>query len=195
MRAAPLYRGSVAKYLITGDAGSGKSTVAQALAERGYRAHDTDDLPEVTRLEDHAGRPVEWPEGPVDWSEYAWNWQEAGLRKLLAGIGTVFVAAIVSNQARFYPLFEEILVLVVDPATLRDRLLSRTENDFGKHPDELAGILSYHAELQRELLSAPRAVAIDATRPLEVVVDEIIAQTRPNVTVGPEAVRGPELSG
>jgi broad-specificity NMP kinase len=178
MRAAQQYRSTVARYLITGAAGSGKSTVARALSERGYRAYNTDDLPEVTRLEDHGGRPAEWPEGPVDWSEYAWNWQEAGLRELLAGPGPVFVAAIVSNQARFYPLFEATLVLVVDPGTLRSRLLSRTENDYGKHPDELAGILTYHAELERELLTAPGAVAIDATRPPQAVVDEIIARTR-----------------
>ncbi len=109
-----------------------------------------------------------------------------------AGTGTVFVAAIVSNQARFYPLFEEILVLIVDPATLRNRLLNRTGNDFGKHPDELADILSYHAELERELLSVPGAVTIDATRPLELIVDEVIARTRPDVTLGPEAGHGPE---
>jgi len=89
-------------------------------------------MPDITRLEDHTGRPAEWPEGPVDWSKYAWNWQEAGLQKLLTGAKTAFVAAIVSNQARFYSLFEAIFVLVVDKGTLRHRLLSRTENDYGK---------------------------------------------------------------
>ena len=177
----------MATYLITGDAGSGKSTVAQVLARRGYRSYDTDNMPDVTRLEDSTGRPAEWPEGPVDWSKYAWNWQEAGLQKLLIGARTAFVAAIVSNQARFYSLFEEIFVLVVDKGTLRHRLLSRTENDYGKHPDELAGILSYHPMLERELLSAPGAVAIDATKPLDAVVHEIIVRTRPNATHPPGA--------
>jgi len=177
----------VATYLITGIAGSGKSSVAQVLARRGYHSYNTDDMPDITRLEDHTGRPAEWPEGPVDWSKYAWNWQEAGLQKLLTGTGTAFVAAIVSNQARFYSLFEAIFVLVVDKGTLRHRLLSRTENDYGKHPDELARILSYHPTLERELLSAPGAVAIDATKPLDVVVDEIIVRTRPNVTHPPGA--------
>jgi hypothetical protein len=171
---------TVATYLITGDSGSGKSTVAQALARRGYRSYNTDDMPDVTRLEDHAGRPAEWPGGPIDWSKYAWNWQEAALQGLLAGAGTVFVAAIVSNQARFYSLFEAIFVLVVDAGTLRHRLLSRTENDYGKHPDELAGILSYHPVLEGELLSAPGAVAIDATKPLDAVVNEIVVRTRLN---------------
>jgi hypothetical protein len=144
-------------------------------------------MPDVTRLEDHAGSPVEWPERPVDWSKYAWNWQEASLQELLASGETVFVAAIVSNQARFYSLFEAIFVLIVDTATLRDRLLSRTEHDYGKHPDELAGILSYHPKFERELLSAPGAVAIDATKPLHAVVDEIIVRARPGMTRPPGA--------
>jgi len=41
--------------------------------------------------------------------------------------------------------------------------------------------------LERELLSAPGAVAIDATKPLDAVVDEIIVRTRPNVTHPPGA--------
>jgi hypothetical protein len=59
---------------------------------------------------------------------------------------------------------------------------SRPSRRRWQHPDELAGILSYHAELERELLSAPGAVEIDATRPLEVIVNEIIARTRPNAS-------------
>jgi gluconate kinase len=167
----------VPKYLITGIAGSGKTTVADALADLGYHAYSTDDLPGVTRFENDRGQPTDWPDGAIDWSIYAWNWQEAALQQLLAGADTVFVAAITSNQASFYHLFEAIFVLIVDKATVRHRLLSRTSHDFGKHPDELAGILSGHADAQRELLGAPRAVAIDATRPLGVVVGEIIARS------------------
>lgn len=164
-------------YLITGDPGAGKSAVAKLLAGRGYAAYDTDDLPDVTRLEDRAGKPADWPQRPVDWSRYRWNWQEAALRKLLTGAGPVFVAAVVSNQERYYCLFDMIFVLVADPATLRRRLAGRGGNDYGKHPDELAGILDYHEERVAELLSAPHAVAIDATRPLEQVADDILART------------------
>jgi hypothetical protein len=91
------------------------------------------------------------------------------------------------QPSQVYSLFEAIFVLVVDKGTLRHRLLSRTENDYGKHPDELAGILSYHPMLERELLSAPGAVAIDATKPLDAVVNEIIVRTRPNATHPPGA--------
>ena len=166
----------MAKFLITGDPGSGKSALAEALARRGYTAYDTDDLPDVTRLEDTAGRPVDWPEPPVDWSRYGWNWQEEGLRARLASAGTVFVAAIVSNQEEYYSWFDAIFVLVADVATLRQRLLSR--NGYGKHPAELAEILDGHAERVAELLSAPQAVAIDAARPLQRVVNDVIACTQ-----------------
>ena len=40
------------KYLITGVAGSGKSSVIDELRNRGFAAYDTDDLPDVTRLQD-----------------------------------------------------------------------------------------------------------------------------------------------
>jgi broad-specificity NMP kinase len=168
----------VPRYLITGDSGSGKTTVADALAARGFYAYSTDDEPGVTRLEDGDGRPTEWPDPPVDWSKVAWNWQEGPLLDLLAAAETVFVAAVTSNQERYYHLFDAIFVLIVDEATTRHRLLSRTDNDYGKDPEELARNLRGHAAFQRELLAAPRAVAIDALRPVEAVVDDIIARTQ-----------------
>jgi hypothetical protein len=73
--------------------------------------------------------------------------------------GTSFVATIVSNQARFYSLFEAIFVLVVNKERFATAA-SRTENDYGK-----SGRASRDPELpsglERELLSAPGAVAID----------------------------------
>lgn len=106
----------MASYLITGDPGAGKSAVARLLAGRGYAAYDTDDLPDLTRLEGKDGQPADWPQPPVDWSQYGWSWQQTALRKLLAGAGTVFVAAVVSNQERYYSWFDAIFVLVADPA-------------------------------------------------------------------------------
>jgi len=38
-------------------------------------------------------------------------------------------------------LFDLVVCLVVDNETLRDRLLTRTTNVFGKHPEELAAAL------------------------------------------------------
>ena len=42
------------KCLVTGQAGSGKSTVASELVRRGFVAYDTDSMPEVTGFDYHA---------------------------------------------------------------------------------------------------------------------------------------------
>lgn len=163
------------KYFITGAAGSGKSTTIQALQERGFSAYDTDDLPEVTRLQDRqTGEFVDWPAGPADFSKNAWNWQADGLKKLLASDKTVFVGASVANQQQFYGLFDKIFALVIDSESLRHRLLTRTNNDAGKHPEDLRYFLKTHARVERDLLHAG-AIAIDSTQPLQTVVDEILS--------------------
>jgi broad-specificity NMP kinase len=164
-------------YLITGSPGVGKSTVTLALKDRGFKAYDSESMKDVTRLEYRAtGEPAEWPEPPIDWDVYDFVWQEKALRKLLDSGEVVFVGASVGNQDKFYQLFDKIFVLTLDNESLKKRLASR-DKSFGKHPDELAGILSYNTERQTRLMATPRAVAIDASRPLDEIVDEIIQHT------------------
>lgn len=163
------------KYLVTGNAGSGKSAVIEELKKRGYAAFNTDDLPDVTRLEDLSGQPAD-PPRPVDWSKYGWNWQEKGLKQILNSQPTVFVAAIVSNQQKFYPLFDRIFVLTIDKKTLKHRLTTRTSNDYGKHPDELKEILQGHSAFQGRLASGTSSkILVDGTQPLPKVVNEILS--------------------
>lgn len=164
------------KYFITGEAGTGKTTIIKALADRGFTAYNTDDMPEVTRLEGTSGQHVEkWPPRPVDWTKYFWNWQAEALEGLLASDTDVFVGAVTSNQEKFFDSFDKIFVLSVDTKTLRHRLLTRTDHDFGKHPGELEGILEFAPRREAELLKNPLAIKIDNTRPLTKVINEILS--------------------
>ena len=100
------------KYLITGRQGSGKTTVIKQLQKLGYTAYNTDDLPDVTKLQNkETNETIDWPEGKVDWSRYAWNWQKPEIEKLLASDEIVFIGAVVSNQVDFYPMFDKVLLL------------------------------------------------------------------------------------
>ena len=78
------------------------------------------------------------------------------------------------NSARFVDLLDGVFVLELDRATLVERLDARPADEFGACPDERELVLRLHAS--REDL--PDGVAIDATRPLHAVVDEIERLTR-----------------
>ena len=66
-----------------------------------------------------------------------------------------------------------VIYLAIDEQTLRDRLASRTSNDFGKAPTELEAILSWHKVGETDYLRLGAAI-IDATLPLHDVVDKVL---------------------
>ena len=76
----------MAKVLVTGMSGTGKSSVLRVLGERGHRVVDTD--------------TDEWSE----WVGDGWNWREGAIAALLDAHehGHLFLAGCHSNQGRFY---------------------------------------------------------------------------------------------
>lgn len=169
------------KVLVTGQAGTGKSSVAGELQRRGFAAYDTDSMPEVTGFDRvGTGEPVPWSEisHPIDFKRVAWNWRRPELERLLASADDVFVCAITANVYELAHLFDRIFVLVPDRETLAHRLRERTTNTFGKDPREAAGVLS-HNEVIASQWRSRGGVEIDASRPLPDVVDEILERTHP----------------
>jgi dephospho-CoA kinase len=168
------------KYLVTGQAGSGKSSLAEELRRRGFTAYDTDSMPDVTGF-DYAdtGLPV-GPgeiEHPIDFSRFSWNWRLERLNELLASADDVFICAITSNTVEQLHLFDRIFVLVLDRETLARRLRERTNNTFGKDPREAEPVLA-HNDMIADEWRARGGIPIDANRPLEAVVDEIVSRMR-----------------
>ena len=166
------------KYLVTGQAGSGKSSIAAELHRRGFVAYDTDAMRDVTGFDyTDSGLPVPPDSGeighPIDFRRFAWNWRIDRLRELLDSADDVFVCAITSNIVEWRHLFDVVFVLRLDEATLAHRLRERTDNDFGKHPREAAGVLLHNNVIVDEWGSRG-AIAIDAAQPISSVVDDIV---------------------
>lgn len=164
----------MAAYLITGEAGTGKSSVAAELRKRGYLAYDADET-----LAYHAERATGKPilEKLEHYTQTAWIWDAARLRALLASHKDVFLTGASDNQHEFYPLFTKIFILTLDATTLTQRLQNRRAGDYGMHPEELQEILRTFAGFTRRTIE-DGALPIDATKPLETVVDEILASIR-----------------
>ena len=169
------YSEHMGKYLITGRPGSGKTTVIQELQRRDYQAFNTDDMPEVTRLEEQAtGRAVPWPDSAVDWKKYIWNWQEDGLRKLLSLEGDIFIGAIVGNQKEFYSLFDKIFALTISAETLRQRLDSHAHPRMTAEKDRAIAV---HGQKQARF-EEQGLILIPADGSVDGIIDNILAQIK-----------------
>jgi broad-specificity NMP kinase len=159
----------VRNYLVEGVSGTGKTAVCQELRRRGHHAVDGD------RELAYQGDPVTGEPLPGHVHEHH-LWDVDEVHRIVADHSTsvTFFCGGSRNHARFVDLFDEIFVLELDRATLVERLAARPADEFGADPDERALVLRVHAS--REDL--PDGVAVDATQPLDAVVDEIERLTR-----------------
>lgn len=169
-------------FLISGTAGTGKSQVCRVLKTRGYEAYDTDDDGLARWQHNETGyiypKSSVKPEQrtPEFLESHSWNVPRAFIEELAQKTTDkpVFVCGSLANEAALHDLFENVFALYVDDDTLKHRLATRTTNDWGKQPHELAQTLAHH----HRIYDTHRALGdtiIDASQPLETVVDTILS--------------------
>jgi dephospho-CoA kinase len=155
------------RVLLTGMSGTGKSAVIGRLAELGYKAVDLDSNeysewitidPEVTALT---------PEPERDWV-----WKEDRVRELLSteDAHVLFVSGCAENMGQFLRQFDHIILLSVSPQLITERLAARTNNSYGKQPDEVAQVLALKKTVE-PLLRKVSNHEIDTS----VGIDEVVA--------------------
>jgi broad-specificity NMP kinase len=163
-------------YLITGVAGTGKSSAAKELRRRGYHAYDTEEGFSYY-IDKRTGERCAYPAHPSE----AWylNHERVFDEKILDNLlkkhadETLFICSITANQNKFYPIFNNIFLLTTDDELISHRLRTRMGNDFGKHPLDLKRVISRHAAFDEELMEAG-AIVIDASKPIGQMVDQIL---------------------
>jgi|SRR3989344_3787547 len=155
-------------YLIEGVSGTGKTTVCEELHRRGYKAVEADE--EIAHYADpKTGLPTD-EKIPDNW---IWNKEKFNTAIAQEGDDPIFICGGAMNQEDFKHHFNKVFTLHIDDETLTYRLLNRTNNDFGKKPNELAlqlewnrGAVTYSQERGTTL--------VDATKPINEVVNEIL---------------------
>jgi broad-specificity NMP kinase len=166
-------------YLITGVAGTGKSTIAKELHHRGYAAYDTEEGFSYY-VDKQTGERCAYPKQPSqEWYDrHERVFDEKVLMNLLKKHADepLFICSITANQIKYYPQFDKIFLLTAPDDVITHRLGTRTNNYFGRHPLDLARVIGRHEQFDDELKAAG-AVVIDSTQPLDTVADEIIKHT------------------
>lgn len=160
----------MAVIFVTGMSGVGKSTALNRLEQRGYRVVDTDfgewieDLPRP----DGTGVEPQWREDRID--ALIADHERSG--------EPLFIAGTVWNQGRFYPRFDEVVLLSAPLAVMLDRIASRDTNPFGTTAEERDRIVADTAEVE-PLLRSWATVEINTRKPLAEVVDQLAALAGP----------------
>ncbi|MFK0293903.1 hypothetical protein ACIQU6_26025 [Streptomyces sp. NPDC090442] len=114
---------------------------------------------------------------PVGWLDrFAWKISRTRVEALVAESHekATFLFGTVENEVDVWDLFDIVVCVVVDNQTLRDRLLTRTTNAFGKNPEELAAALGRNDGVESTYRRFG-AMILDGTRPATEVADAILA--------------------
>ena len=168
----------MAAFLITGNPGSGKTTVALELIRRGHIALDTDD---IAGWETSTGVSVSQPEHATDeWLlEHRWVWNrrrlEDTIRDRAAAGQPVFLCGIAMNQCEMLDCFELVFLLSLDDTTQLDRL--DTASNAHRNEAQRAQIARGRPVFEQEMRSVG-AVVLDGRQPTPRVVDRILHEVR-----------------
>jgi shikimate kinase len=149
---------AVARVLVTGMSGAGKTTVLDELRRRGHLTVDTD----------YDG--WELPNG---------TWDEQRMNRLLTSDPNVIVSGTVENQGSFYHRFEHVVLLSAPLQILIERVSSRTNNPYGRTPEQQAEIARY-METVEPLLRRGATLELDGRRPateLADVIEDLVTRT------------------
>ncbi len=159
----------VRNYLVEGVSGTGKTSVCHELNRRGHHAINGD------RELAYQGDPETGL--AIDSARHDHHlWDVARVRAWTAdrSVPATFFCGGSRNFAQFLDLFDEVFVLHVDVDTLNRRLDLRPPGEWGSQPSERDLVLRLHRTAE-DIPST--GVVIDATAPLEDVVDEILRHT------------------
>ena len=166
---------------ITGCSGAGKTTIAPVLASRGLAAIDSDDDPFLARFVDPTGAvAAEAPAAPdLTWlARHSWAWNPARLDELIAAAApaTLYVCGGAANELELADRFTHVFLLEIDEPTMLARIDARPDNDWGRIGDTREYLRSFLPGYQARLRSSG-AIPIDATQPLDCVVEAILSRT------------------
>lgn len=166
--------------LLTGIAGTGKSTIVRALNERGVVSLDLHDIPGLFFWQNKETKEkVEYaPVESIEWFDTVDRLCDIPkLKEILSQYEDIVAAGTTSgsNQEEFLSLFDKIILLQSNPDTLTHRMQTRiNKSGYGKTKAEQDDNIEWQKEFDPKILSHG-AIPISTEGELNDVVDKVIA--------------------
>jgi len=165
-------------FSVTGLSGTGKSTINTELQSRGYESYDGDEDHLAAWYNSDTGQLVE-----VDIEactpDFLLHHSRDISREIVEALASkaegkpVFLCGAHENEGELQDLFAGVFGLVLDEGLLTQRLATRTNNQWGKLPHELAYSLAFR-ERWSENCRKFGFITIDAAQPTHAIVDFIL---------------------
>lgn len=167
-------------YLITGNSGTGKTTVADELRRRGFEVHDFDDILARWRNDEtgyvHPKSSVKAPQRTPDFlKNHSWVVPRDELVSAIKQCheDNIFFAGLASNLSEIVDLFDKVFALDVSDSELKKRINERDNNDWGKSPEELKQTLSRQSALRKSYRDSGFTI-IDASQATDLITGNIL---------------------
>lgn len=150
---------------ITGPTGSGKSTICEALRQKGFEVYDTDDegMRKAQTIDDKELLTLDL--------EYLQKLYDTANDRLVFICGT----SPTDLDAKYQ--FSTIILLDINEDEQRYRILHRTNNKYGKEPHQLANALKWR-QAQIDKYKNANAVVINATQKIDDITAQILSATK-----------------
>ncbi|MEU9805681.1 AAA family ATPase [Mycobacterium sp. NPDC050853] len=146
------------RVLVTGMSGTGKTTLLEELARRGFHTVDTDD---------------------DGWTLADGSWDAIRMAALLDRHPDVIVSGTVDNQVDFYDWFGNVVLLSVPLDIALQRVSTRVNNPYGRTEPERIEIARYTEEVE-PLLRQSATVELDGRLPVPELADRVGALAAPS---------------
>lgn len=167
----------IRNYLVEGVSGTGKTSVCRELQRRGYFAVNGD-----TELAYQGDPETGEPTDGSAHEHHIWRVDEVEALVTDRQRAVAFFCGGSRNFSKYVHLFDGVFVLDVDLETLNRRLEERPDDEWGGKRAERELV----ARLHRTKEDIPEnGVLIDATAPIERVVDEIVRHAEAHTSCAP----------
>lgn len=167
--------------LITGIAGSGKSTVCAQLQKLGYEAHDIEGISGLFKMINKKTGKISQNHDNDDLGSVMQGDWICNIEKLKFLISSqrqniAFYCGVASNIGELISLFDMVIMLSIPPDVIRQRLSQRRAGEFGNTTEAQNWILSWK-DWWEDSVNEQGVLVVDASSSVDKTVHKILQNT------------------